>query len=375
MAVLFLPATVAAQSVTDGVLAIVRSDYETAVRILAPYADNASDPDPLAAFFLGTLYHSGRGVRVDYERACGLYQTAGRTDGSPVASQAEALLLDLTRSGASALFWELCEQSRREHRSTAPARTGAGASSPDTRTTTEAGIAAFVRQDYGVAAQMLAPAAEDGPPSDGAASFFMGLMYENGLGVAQDDFRACAMYTRGLRGSPVGDWQGGVLHASYMTRMSQPQFEECMLVGGTLGLHHGFEKVTITLEPGYWVSIDLLGATVSNHGNEKRIDQSWAGPGAVFLPVRYTQLLSGPLRNERRNCIEIAEWLPASEPGKWMLLWRLYEVRGLDMVEVAIEELIYRPSRPDLATRGTLDDFVRVQVNDAGDPGWVLTNR
>ena len=160
-----------------------------------------------------------------------------------------------------------------------------------------------------------------------------------------------------------------------MTRMSQPQFEECMLVGGTLGLHHGFEKVTITLEPGYWVSIDLLGATVSNHGNEKRIDQSWAGPGAVFLPVRYTQLLSGPLRNERRNCIEIAEWLPASEPGKWMLLWRLYEVRGLDMVEVAIEELIYRPSRPDLATRGTLDDFVRVQVNDAGDPGWVLTNR
>jgi hypothetical protein len=183
------------------------------------------------------------------------------------------------------------------------------------------------------------------------------------------------MYTRGLRGSPVGDWQAGVLHASYMTRMSQPQFEECMLVGGTLGLHHGFEKATITLEPGYWVSIDLLGATVSNHGNEKRIDQSWAGPGAVFLPVRYTQLLSGPLRNERRNCIEIAEWLPASEPGKWMLLWRLYEVRGVDLVEVATEELVKRQSRPDLATRGTLDDFVRLQVNDAGDPGWVLTNR
>ena len=278
LAVLFLPATVAAQSVTDGVLAIVRSDYETAVRVLTPYADNASDPDPLAAFFLATLYHSGRGVKVDDVRACSLYQTAGRTDGSPVASQAEALLLDLTRSGASALFWELCEQSRREHRSTAAARTGTGAPPQDTRTTTEAGIAAFVRKDYGVAAQTLAPAAEDWPLDDGAASFFMGLMYENGLGVAQDDFRACAMYTRGLRGSPVGDWQAGVLHASYMTRMSQPQFEECMLVGGTLGLHHGFEKATITLEPGYWVSIDLLGATVSNHGNEKRIDSVMGRP-------------------------------------------------------------------------------------------------
>ena len=120
------------------------------------------------------------------------------------------------------------------------------------------------------------------------------------------------MYTRGLGGSPVGNWQAGILHASYMTRMPQPQFEECMIVGGNLGFHHGFEPATITLEPGYWVSIDLRGATVSKHGNEKRLDSTWGGPGAVFLPVRYTQLLSGPLRNQPRHCIEIAQWLPAS---------------------------------------------------------------
>ena len=156
------------------------------------------------------------------------------------------------------------------------------------------------------------------------------------------------MYARGIRpgSSPVGDWQAGVLNGSYLDRMPQTRFQECLLAGGTLGLHHGFEPVTITVEPGYWVSIDLLGVTVADHGNEKRFEQVWAGPGAVFLPVRYTQLLSGPLRNQRRNCIEIAEWLPASEPGKWMLLWRLYEVRGVELKDIAIEELVYRPSRP-----------------------------
>src|SRR6478609_8515620 len=86
LVVLLLPATVTAQSVTDGVLAIVTGDHDAAVRILSPYADEAKDPDPLAAFFLATLFHSGR-VRGDdnYLRACGLYQTAARTTGSPVA--------------------------------------------------------------------------------------------------------------------------------------------------------------------------------------------------------------------------------------------------------------------------------------------------
>ena len=377
LVVVLLPATVTAQSVTDGVLAIVRGDHEAAVRILSPYADDAKDPDPLAAFFLATLFHSGR-VRGDdnYLRTCGLYQTAARTTGSPVARQAELLLRDLAGPGATALFWELCEQSRRGHQNTARSRQEPSALQ-EARSATEAGIAAFIRKDYGVAAQMLAPAAEDWPPDDGAASFFMGVMYENGLGVVQDDFRACAMYARGIRpgSSPVGDWQAGVLNGSYLDRMPQTRFQECLLAGGMLGLHHGFEPVTITVEPGYWVSIDLLGVTVSDHGNEKRFEQVWAGPGGVFLPVRYTQLLSGPLRNQRRNCIEIAEWLPASEPGRWMLLWRLYEVRGVELKDIAIEELVYRPSRPDLTTRGTLEDFVRLEVNDAGEPGWVALAR
>ena len=317
LVVVLLPATVTAQSVTDGVLAIVTGDHDAAVRILSPYADEAKDPDPLAAFFLATLFHSGR-VRGDdnYLRTCGLYQTAARTTGSPVARQAELLLRDLAGPGATALFWELCEQSRRDHQNTAQSR-------------------------------------------------------------QEPSALACAMYARGIRpgSSPVGDWQAGVLNGSYLDRMPQTRFQECLLAGGTLGLHHGFEPVTITVEPRYWVSIDLLGVTVADHGNEKRFEQVWAGPGAVFLPVRYTQLLSGPLRNQRRNCIEIAEWLPASEPGKWMLLWRLYEVRGVELKDIAIEELVYRPSRPDLTTRGTLEDFVRLEVNDAGEPGWVALAR
>lgn len=377
LVMLLLPATVTAQSVTDGVLAIVRGQHDAAVRILSPYADDATDPDPLAAFFLATIFHSGR-VKGDgnYLRACGLYQTAAKAAESPVARQAQLLLRDLAGPGATALFWELCEQSRRDHQNTAAAPHEPSSIS-ETHSAIEAGIGAFVRKDYGLAAQLLAPAAESWPPDFGAASLFMGLMYENGLGVAQNDFNACAMYARGILSgiSPVGDWQAQVLHVQYMNRMSPARFEECMLIGGTLGLHHGFEPAIITLEPGYWVSIELTGGSISNRGEEKRIDQSWAGPGAVFLPVRYTRLLSGPLRNQPRHCIEIAEWLPATQPGQWMLLWRLFEVRGVELKDIAFEELSYRPSRPDLTTRGTLEDFVRLEVNGAGEPGWVALAR
>src|SRR5690349_12236254 len=50
-----------AQTAGDGVRALIRGDYDTAVRILRPLADRA-DPDPTAAFFMGIAYHSGLGV-------------------------------------------------------------------------------------------------------------------------------------------------------------------------------------------------------------------------------------------------------------------------------------------------------------------------
>ena len=68
------------------------------------------------------------------------------------------------------------------------------ATHPDTVT----GVDAFLRGDYTRAAELLRPVVEAWPSgaSDGAAAFFLGSLYDSGLGVPQDGVRDCALYER-----------------------------------------------------------------------------------------------------------------------------------------------------------------------------------
>ena len=87
---LLAPAVAAAQSTTaDGIRALARGDTGTGLRILRPLVD-ASEPDPLAQFFLEAVYATGAGVPIDPIRACGLYLKSA-TSTNPLASQAVAL--------------------------------------------------------------------------------------------------------------------------------------------------------------------------------------------------------------------------------------------------------------------------------------------
>jgi len=77
LAVVLAPTIVAAQTTTfDGVQAFLGGDYEAAARILKPLAEGTSQPDPIAQFFLASLYDSGRGVARNRLRACSLYASA-----------------------------------------------------------------------------------------------------------------------------------------------------------------------------------------------------------------------------------------------------------------------------------------------------------
>jgi hypothetical protein len=88
---LTVPSAAAAQTSTvEGVQAIVRGDYASAARILRPLAEAAREPDPLAQFFLATLYETGEGVARNHIRACGLYLKAAAVS-NPVAGQSAAL--------------------------------------------------------------------------------------------------------------------------------------------------------------------------------------------------------------------------------------------------------------------------------------------
>jgi hypothetical protein len=85
--------TVAGQTTTaDGVVALARGDYQRAVEILKPIAEDWRTTDAAAQFFMAGLYEAGRGVPLDPLRACALYMQASRNDDSPFGRKAFALI-------------------------------------------------------------------------------------------------------------------------------------------------------------------------------------------------------------------------------------------------------------------------------------------
>jgi len=76
---------------SEGVSAILRGDYQQAAAILQPIAADPRLRDPAAAFFMATLYDSGRGVPLDPMRACALYQQAFFDFNSVYAHTAQVL--------------------------------------------------------------------------------------------------------------------------------------------------------------------------------------------------------------------------------------------------------------------------------------------
>jgi len=68
-----LGSAIAAPTLRQGVAAMVREDYATAVAILSPLAQNG---DPAAQAYMGYLYTIGRGVPQDYTQAAIWYRRA-----------------------------------------------------------------------------------------------------------------------------------------------------------------------------------------------------------------------------------------------------------------------------------------------------------
>jgi hypothetical protein len=85
----------------------VRGDYQSAVRILRPLAEDNPQPDALAQFFMAMLYESGDGAARDSLRACGLYLSAA-TAANPLMNQSLDLARELQEqySGKAAAFCE-----------------------------------------------------------------------------------------------------------------------------------------------------------------------------------------------------------------------------------------------------------------------------
>jgi TPR repeat protein len=71
-------------------------------------------------------------------------------------------------------------------------------------------IAAYNRQDYASALQLLRPLAENG---NVRAQFLLGFMYEGGMGVSADEVEAAKWYRRAAdKGDDIAQYHMGIMH-------------------------------------------------------------------------------------------------------------------------------------------------------------------
>lgn len=75
----------------DGVAALMRGDYQRAVAVLKPLAEDWRSRDTVAQFFMAGLYESGNGVPADPLRACALYARAAGNYENPFGQEASKL--------------------------------------------------------------------------------------------------------------------------------------------------------------------------------------------------------------------------------------------------------------------------------------------
>jgi hypothetical protein len=243
------------------------------------------------------------------------------------------------------------------------------------QTTTADGVAALARGDYQQAVEILKPIAEHWRSTDRAAQFLMAGLYEVGRGVPVDPLRACALY---MRASSDYDNPFGRL-ASSLAAVSigrGAEFnEECQLLAN-VGFDSGFEPATFDLGPGHFVQWTLAAATVTFEGKTKRAPLPFTFWGARFLPVQYTELVTGSTRSEKRHFIEMFVWHPAPPAGTgWDLRWYVYEVVRDQIIQIEASDppLLKRdgdapPSREPFNVR----DYAVVRVNDEGDAELVV---
>jgi len=98
--VTIIASAVSAQNGTaDGVAALARGDYQRAVEILKPIAEDWRSDDTAAQFFMAGLYEHGKGVPADPLRACALYARAASKYDTPFGRQANPIFATLIGRG------------------------------------------------------------------------------------------------------------------------------------------------------------------------------------------------------------------------------------------------------------------------------------
>jgi hypothetical protein len=248
--------------------------------------------------------------------------------------------------------------------------TGARIGATDATRTAD-GVVALARGDVQGAAEILKPIAESWQTRDAAAQFFMAGLYETGLGAPVDPVRACVLYTRATSNydNPFGREAERLLRRS--VARGQEFSEECQLLGN-LGFEHGFEPATFDLGPGHSVQWTLTGATVTYRDRTTRVPLAFAVPGSRFLPLKYTELATGPSRSVPRHFVEIFAWSPEGRATTWTLRRHLFEVVRDEIILIDTSDALAATEGGSPPPRESWNpsEYAAVRVDEEGRVEW-----
>ncbi len=189
----------------DGVDAYKKGDYETALRELRPLAEKG---DADAQVYLGMMYQSGFGVAKDDSKALKWYGLSAEQGN--IAADFALWLIDEAKNGF------------------------------------DKGVDAYYKGDYETALNKFSPLAEQG---DSSAQFFLGLLYNNGWGVAQDYKEAVKWYTLSAE-QGVAEAQDN-LGAMYREGKGVPQDYSEAIKWHRLAAEQGLAKAQLNLGVSY----------------------------------------------------------------------------------------------------------------------------
>jgi hypothetical protein len=242
----------------------------------------------------------------------------------------------------------------------------------EAQTTAVDGVVALARGDYARAVEILKPLAEDSRANDQIAQFFMAGLYDSGLGVPADPVRACALYSRASNNQETALGREAMrLFAAAATSRGQEFNEDCQVLA-TIGFDNQFEPVTFDLGPGHFVEWTLVAAMVTYAGHTNRVQTILPVPGSRFLPLRETDLATGPTRSDTRHFVEMFVWQPVGGP-KWRLFYQLFEIVRDQVVSVEASPLVTSDGdAPPPLDSVNVRDYVELRVNAEGRAEWAM---
>jgi hypothetical protein len=236
------------------------------------------------------------------------------------------------------------------------------------------GVHALLGGDYQRAIAILEPLAETTSTPDPVAQFFLAALFQSGGSARYNLSRACGLYLSAASApgplAPIAREIADVIEAQI-----GPRARATACAPASTHPWSELPPASLTLGPGYSIEISATSYTVVLNGERYRKPALNAGPGTLFLPVRYTPLQVPMPSSPRRHFIHVFVWHrnDPSDVATWSLGWLLNEVVGTDVVMVTgdprlITVATAQPPPVDLA------QLVPLRVNEIGEVEWRIAD-